>query len=234
MKKTMLCIFLAVLSNTSFADINTAKKNLVKNYPNLSVSNFENTEMKGIYSAEIEGNFIYLNDDAQHFIVGNMIRLRDQKSLTSDLMMKKNKVNWSDLPFKNAIKSVKGNGKHQLAIFSDPNCTYCKQLEIELSKLNNVTIYTFILAFKPQSVEPSKQVYCDDNPAFAWEQLISKGIEPKSKKSCSNPVQSNLDLAKKLGVTGTPSIVFPNGYRAIGAKPAHEIEAILNELDQKL
>lgn len=61
-----------------------------------------------------------------------MIRLKDQKNLTNSLMLTQNQIDWKKLPLKDAIKSVKGTGKRQLAIFSDPNCPYCKQLEVEL------------------------------------------------------------------------------------------------------
>ncbi len=230
MKKTILSMLLLSLSSFAFANVNTAQQNLAKNYPNLAVSNIANTERRGIYSAEIDGQVVYLNEDAEHLIAGNMLRLKDQKSLTQELIVKNNTINWNSLPLKNAIKSVRGNGKRQLAIFSDPNCPYCQQLEVELKKLNDVTLYTFVLPLKPQSVAPSKQVYCEANPDFAWQQLIGKGIAPKSNKSCSNPINANLELAKKLGVSGTPAIIFSNGYRVLGAHPASEIEAMWREL----
>lgn len=230
MQKTIWAAILLSLSSLGWADINTAQQNLAKNYPNLEINNIASTEMRGIYSAELDGQVVYLNEDAQHLIAGNMLRLSDQKSLTQELIVKKNTIDWKKLPLKNAIKSVLGNGKHQLVIFSDPNCPYCKQLEVELKKLNDVTIYTFILPLKSQSVAASKQVYCEQDPAYAWQQLIEKGIPPKTKKSCANPVNANLALGKELGIAGTPAIIFSNGYRVLGAYPANEIEAIWREL----
>lgn len=230
MKKTLLLSALTLVSSLSFADLDTAKTNLAKNYPNLALENLATTEMRGVYSAVLDGQVVYLNDDAQHLIAGNMLRLSDRKSLTQELIVKQNSIDWKNLPLKNAIKSVRGNGKRQLAIFSDPNCPYCKQLEIELKKLNDVTIYTFILPLKSQSVKASKQVYCEQDPAYAWQQLIEKGIEPKTKKSCANPINANLALAKELKLTGTPAIILSNGYRVLGAYPANEIEAMWREL----
>ena len=230
MKKTLLFAALSLISSLSFADLDTAKTNLAKNYPNLALKNLAPTEMRGIYSAVLDGQVVYLNDDAQHLIAGSMVRLHDQKNLTQELRVKNNSIDWKKLPLKNAIKSVKGNGKRQLAIFSDPNCPYCQKLELELNKLNDVTLYTFILPLKSQSVEPSKNVYCSQDPAYAWEQLITKKVQPKVKKSCKNPIAENLALAQQLGVNGTPAIIFSNGYKVLGAYPAAEIEAIWREL----
>ena len=76
----------------------------------------------------------------------------------------------------------------------------------------------------------SKQVFCEKDPALAWSNLISKGIQPSSKKTCANPVERNLSLGKSLGLTGTPAIIFSNGFKVMGSHPAQEIEQMWKEL----
>uniref|UniRef100_UPI003EBFF14E DsbC family protein n=1 Tax=Acinetobacter towneri TaxID=202956 RepID=UPI003EBFF14E len=211
------------------ADVATVSKNVKQQHPQLKLDKIQATEMKGIYSASMDGQVVYLNEDAQHILAGSMIRLKDQHNLTKDLLIQQNSVDWKKLPLQDAIKSVRGTGKRQIAIFSDPNCPYCKQLEAELKKLDNITIYTFILPLKAQSVAPSKQVYCEKNPALAWENLITKAQLPTSQSSCANPVERNIVLAHRLGVNGTPAIIFSNGFKVMGAYPAAQIEQIFKE-----
>lgn len=230
LKPTLLLAMTALASSLSFADINTVKANLAKNSPDLKIENLQTTEMKGIYSGVLDGQVVYLNEDAQHLIGGSMIRLADKQNLTRDLVLKQNSIDWKKLPLQDALKTVKGTGKRQIAVFSDPNCPYCKQLESEMKKLNDVTIYTFVLPLKPQSIAPSKQLFCEKNPAQAWEDLIGKGIQPKSTKSCSNPIERNIALAKLLSVQGTPAVIFSNGFKLMGAYPADQIEKIWKEL----
>ncbi|WP_216937883.1 MULTISPECIES: DsbC family protein [unclassified Acinetobacter] len=231
LKKTLIIALSTMLSSLAFANIDTVKTSLAKNSPNLKIENIQTTEMQGIYSGSMQGQVVYLNGDAKHLIAGPMLRIQDQRNLTRDLMLKQNSVDWKKLPLQDVLKSIRGTGKRQIAIFSDPNCPYCKQLEVELNKLKDVTIYTFILPLKPQSVAPSKQVYCESNPAQAWEDLIAKGIQPKSKKSCANPIERNKKLAESLGVNGTPAIIFSNGFKVMGAYPAEQIEQIFKEFD---
>ena len=228
-RQLSLAVFMGLCSAVSMADVATVSKNVKQQHPQLKLDNIQATEMKGIYSASMDGQVVYLNEDAQHILAGSMIRLKDQHNLTKDLLIQQNSVDWKKLPLQDAIKSVRGTGKRQIAIFSDPNCPYCKQLEAELKKLDNITIYTFILPLKAQSVAPSKQVYCEKNPALAWENLITKAQLPTSQSSCANPVERNIVLAHRLGVNGTPAIIFSNGFKVMGAYPAAQIEQIFKE-----
>ncbi len=228
-KQLSLAALMGLCSAVSMADVATVSKNVKQQHPQLKLDNIQATEMKGIYSASMDGQVVYLNEDAQHILAGSMIRLKDQHNLTKDLLIQQNSVDWKKLPLQDAIKSVRGTGKRQIAIFSDPNCPYCKQLEAELKKLDNITIYTFILPLKAQSVAPSKQVYCEKNPALAWENLITKAQLPTSQSSCANPVERNIVLAHRLGVNGTPAIIFSNGFKVMGAYSAAQIEQIFKE-----
>jgi thiol:disulfide interchange protein DsbC len=230
MKKTILALLLSGLSVVSYANVEQLKKTVTQQYPELALQNIQATEMKGLYSATIEDQIVYLTEDGQYLLAGTAVRLKDQYNLSKELSLKYNRVDWKSLDLNDAIKVVKGNGSRQLAVFSDPNCSYCKQLETELKKLDNVTIYTFVLPLKPQSVAPAKQVFCESSPAIAWENFIVRGVQPKSTKSCANPVERNLALAQRLGLHGTPAIIFSNGSKVMGALPAAEIEKIWKTL----
>ncbi|MBO3659405.1 DsbC family protein [Acinetobacter haemolyticus] len=229
LKKIGIFSLLSCVSMMSLANVETLKSNLNKNYPDIQVTNIQATEMTGLYSANLDNQIIYLDENAEHMFIGSMVRLKDQKNLTKDLILKQNSIDWQKLPLQDAIKTVKGNGKRQLAIFSDPNCPYCKQLEAELDKLNDVTIYTFIYALKPQSIAVSKQVWCDANPSYAWKNLLQKNVQPKA-KTCANPIDRNLALGRKLGVNGTPTLIFSNGLKMVGGRSAEDIQMIWKEL----
>ncbi|MBO6152715.1 MAG: DsbC family protein [Acinetobacter sp.] len=229
-KKTLALALASFISTLSLANVDTVKTNLTKQHPNLKIENIQATEMKGIYSGSMDGQVVYVGEDTQHILIGSMFRLSDQKNLTKDLMLKQNSIDWKKLPLQDAVKTVRGNGKRQIAVFSDPNCPYCKQLETELTKLNDVTIYTFIYPIKTQSIAVSKQVFCEKDPALAWSNLIAKGIQPSSKKTCANPIERNLSLGKSLALNGTPAIIFSNGFKVMGAYPAQEIEKMWQEL----
>ncbi len=229
LKKLGILALFSLTASLSFANVDSVRENIKKQYPNLKISNIQKTEMPGLYSANLDQQIIYVGEDGQHMFVGSMIRLKDQKNLTKDLVLGQNSIDWNQLPLKDAIKTVKGSGQHVLAVFSDPNCPYCKQLEPELDKLKDATIYTFIYPLKPQSIVVSRQVWCAPNQSYSWKKLIQQGVRP-TVASCANPIDRNLELGKRLGFNGTPTLIFANGFKMVGARSAEEIQAVWKEL----
>ncbi|MFT4020561.1 MAG: DsbC family protein [Acinetobacter sp.] len=211
-------LWLAYLwASCSYADVTHLSQQLKTQYPNLNFENIAATEVNGLYSALLNQKVVYLDEKGEHIFVGTMIRLKDQKNLTQELSTTRSSQSlWQQLRFQDAIKIVKGNGQQQLAIFSDPNCPYCKKLESQLDQLQNVTMYIFLYPLRPQSMAQSKQVWCSENRDYVWKNLIQRGISPKAEASCANPIQRNLDFGKKYRFVGTPTLIFPNGKQITG------------------
>ncbi|AOA59788.1 DsbC family protein [Acinetobacter larvae] len=222
------------------ADVDSVQHKLTQNYPNVKITDLKTTPVKGLYSGILDQQVIYLDEEAQHILVGSMIRLQDQRNLSKDLVastragsntqMSAVKIDVKSLDLSDALKTVRGNGRHQLIVFSDPNCPYCKTLDNNLSQLKDVTIYTFLYPIKHQSVIPSQQVWCSPNRQYAWQQLIAKGVIPTASADCPNPVARNLALGKRLAIQGTPAIIFADGHVVMGAYSATEIQNIWQQL----
>lgn len=231
MLKKILALTLSLgMFTVSFADVESVKARLAQQYPNIKMSDIQATEMQGLYSASMDNQVVYINEQAQHLFVGSMIRLKDHQNLTKTLVLERNRVDMKTLPLQDAIKTVKGNGQRQLVVFSDPNCPYCKNLDANLSQLNNVTIYTFLYPLKAQSIIPVKQVWCSENRAVAWDNLMKKGIQPSAPANCETPIERNLALGQRLQLLGTPVTIFANGHKIMGAYPAKEIEALWQQM----
>ena len=67
------------------------------------------------------------------------------------------RVNFATLPLEDAVKTVNGDGSRVLAVFSDPRCPYCNALDEELAKLDNVTVYTFLLPWLGPESRPAAE-----------------------------------------------------------------------------
>jgi thiol:disulfide interchange protein DsbC len=135
----------------------------------------------------------------------------------------------------NAVKRVRGNGKRVIYTFEDPNCGYCRELQKELMKLSDVTIYTFLWPIlSPDSIDKSRAVWCSKDRAKAWDDLMSRGVAPQAGAKCDAPFERNHELAQRFGIRGTPAIFLGDG-RQVGAGfvPATELEQALNSVAAK-
>ena len=71
--------------------------------------------------------------------MGDLVDTRTRTNITEARLAETNKIDFAKLPFENAVKVVKGTAARKIAVFSDPNCPYCKQLETTLKSVDNVT-----------------------------------------------------------------------------------------------
>lgn len=136
-------------------------------------------------------------------------------------------IRFDQLPLADAIETVRGTGQHRVAVFSDPHCPYCKQLEHALTGLDDVTIYTFLVPFQGEAKPIA--VWCAVDREQAWRRLMLHGDEAllDTGATCENPISRNLALARRLGVQGTPTLFWADGSRSEGVVGRAELEARL-------
>lgn len=189
------------------------------------------TPYSGLYEVRLGNNLVYTDKQAQYLFLGEIMNLETRENYTEE-KLKKMVSRFADLPKDLAIKIVKGNGKREIAVFSDPNCGYCKRFENNLKQIDNVTIYFYPYnILSANSVEISKNVWCSANPTTAWEDWMLHGKAPeKAKSDCNFPNEKIRELGQKLKVSGTPTIFFTDNTRVAGAIDAESLEKKLKSL----
>ena len=189
------------------------------------------TPMAGMYEVQVGTDLIYVDQTARYgFIEGQMVDLQANRNLTQARMEELLRIDFKSLPLELAIKQVNGNGSRVLAVFEDPNCTYCRKLRRDLVNVKDLTLYTFaypILA--PDSETKSRQALCAKDPAGAWNELMISGKLPDNDGSCETGIAKISELGRKLRVTGTPTMFFVNGKRVPGAISVQQLEQALKE-----
>lgn len=186
----------------------------------------------GLYEVFADGNIVYTDEKGTAIIVGPLIDGKTMKNVTEERVRKLTAIRFGDLPLDRAIKQVRGDGKRILATFEDPNCGYCKRLAKEMQKLDNVTIYTFLLPILSEdSVRKSRQIWCSSDRAKAWNDWMVDGKAPAGREDCDTAaITKNQDFGRKLNISGTPTLFFGDGERIPGAVPLARIEQKLNQV----
>ena len=230
--KQLAALSLLALSQFALADEASLKKALEVAYPKFKIESVIKTPYTGLYEVFMGGQIIYTDEKLTFLIAeGRLVDPKTKKDITGERMEELTKIDFNSLPLDQAIKVVKGNGSRKLVVFSDVDCPYCKRLEQnELSNIDNVTVYTFLYPIEqlhPDAAAKSKSIWCASNRVKAWNDWIFNNKLPATTGNCEVPLEKVGELARKVGVTSTPTLIFADGKRMLGAQPYKEIEKYL-------
>jgi len=231
-KKLSVVTLLSLFATLAYSDEASVKKAVEAAYPKFKVDSVTKTPYAGLYEVFMAGQILY-TDEKMTFLIaeGHLVDPKTKKDITGERLEELTRIDFSSLPLDQAIKVVKGNGSRKLVVFSDVDCPYCKRLEQnELSHITDVTVYTFLYPLEqlhPDAVAKSKAIWCANNRVKAWEDWILRNQLPKVAGSCEVPIEKVGELARKIGVTSTPTLIFADGRRMLGSQPYKEIERAL-------
>jgi thiol:disulfide interchange protein DsbC len=171
----------------------------------------------------------YVDERASVIVAGPMFDAKTGRNLTEERMQRLNAVSWDSLPLEWAVTTTRGSGRRKIAVFSDPNCPYCKRFEKDLAKLDDITVHILLYpVIKPESVLQAKSVWCSKDRASAWNDLMLRDIQPTATPDCDTPVERLVALGRKLGANSTPTWFLQDGRRYKGAIPLDEVARLLD------
>ena len=231
---TLFSSIILLFSGVACADEASIRSEIIKKFPKAHVESVTKTSHLGLYEVVVDGQLFYTDEDFNYLIDGSIIETKSMTNVTAarqrdleELKLKKLAFPFEQLPFELAIKKVKGDGSRKFAVFSDPDCPYCKRLERDLVKVDNVTIYVFLYPLAelhPKAPDVARAIWCSGERVKAWDEYMLKGVVPKAAGTCANPVDKLVEFGKSKQITGTPTIFFADGKRVPGAIPVDQIE----------
>jgi thiol:disulfide interchange protein DsbC len=235
--RIILLVFLGLnVSNVAATvelDTVAVQERLVKLYPATKFESIKPSVIPGLYEVVMGKNVAYVEATGRYFVFGHIYDMTKQQDLTEGAAKTLSKISFMDLPLNDAIKIVRGNGNRIVAVFTDPDCPYCKQLEKELNKLTDLTIYTFlypIVGLHPDARNKAIAIWCAEDRNSAWVKVMDSGPVP-AYKECNNPIDKNIALAGKFGINGTPTLINKFGRVMPGAANSDQLEVFISMKD---
>lgn len=204
---------------------------LAKEFPEYAIDSIQASEIDGIVEVLVGGRRILYSDlTGKHVFNGHLFDAEAHEDITARRLAEITRTDLKQLPLADAFDVVHGNGKREVYIFSDPDCPFCRKLEEQLPKINDVTIHVLLYPLTmihPHAYQHALGVWCAKDRQKAWSEKMLEGIEPAS-ADCDNPIARNLALGEKLHFDGTPTMVFADGRLHSGAVSAEEFERLLS------
>lgn len=227
-------LVLSFFFGVAYADEAAIRQAVQAQFPEHKIDSLKKAPFLGLYEVVLGEDIFYVDEKAEYFFFGHVVDAKTRTSLTNDRVQEikaARRVSLDTLPLQYAIKTVKGDGTRKLAVYTDPNCPYCKKLEKELLSINNITVYTLLYPVLNGSMELSKKIWCAENQIKAWDDFMLRGVAPTS-KDCETPLEALVKSGRENKVSGTPTLIFADGSIVGGLIPAAAIEEKLQSAAQ--
>lgn len=209
------------------------------------VESIEKSEFPGIYKVyygDIQP--LYVSENGNYFIYGQMFKIEMQTasmasdgsafgvepivSNLTDLNMLEKRISFMQEIKKSELISFESDDqKHEITVFTDVDCTYCRKLHKEIKQYNDMGITVRYAAFPRSGLGTdvfNKMVgaWCSFDSKKAITNL-KNGKNPSLDFCDSQPVAKHYAIGKKIGITGTPAIVTEEGQLLPGYYSAEDL-----------
>lgn len=234
MTRAIFACLLMLVATAAGADEAAVRRALQGKLGGASIESVQKAPFGDLYEVVVRApdgvHILYVDRAASVILTGQVIDAKTGRNLTDERHRKLNTVKWSSLPFDSAVTTVRGNGRRKIAVFSDPNCPYCKTFEKSLAALDDITVHIFLYpVIKPESLVQTRSVWCSKDRAKAWNDLMLRDIQPTAKPDCDTPVEKLVALGRSLGANSTPTWFVETGERHSGAVGLADIRKILDQ-----
>jgi len=187
---------------------------------NVQVDSIEPAPMPGFYQVIAAGQMLYVSADGRYVMHGDLLDLQRKQNVGDAAWARFRKAELAKVPVSERIVFAPPNPKYTISVFTDVNCGFCRALHEHIAAFNKAGIAVEYLAWPREGVTDTAGV-----PTDTYKEMVSvwcaadrkaaftaakQGKAPKS-ADCANPVKEEFDLGVKLGVTGTPMVLGPDG-----------------------
>ncbi len=216
-------------------DIASIKSRLEKLAPKEQASSIKATALPGIYEVMYGSEVFYFSADGRYVLQGALVDLETNENLTETARSTIRIDLFKDLDESEMIVFSPKKPRHTLTVFTDIDCGYCRKLHSEMDELNSYGIKVRYMMF-PRSGVNTPSYYKAVNVWCSKDQQDSmtkaKAGESIPSASCNNPVESQMLIGQKMGVTGTPALLLENGTLIPGYRPAKELADLLDSVSK--
>jgi thiol:disulfide interchange protein DsbC len=220
----------AIAQDATEAKVRDAIKSLV---PNAEIESVSDSVLPGFSEVIMNGQVIYVTDDGQYVVSGAVFDVAGKANLTERRLGAVRVAELKKVPPERRLIFPAKSPKHNITVFTDIDCGYCRQFHADIQKYNDLGITVEYLFF-PRMGQGSKgwneavQVWCSKDRNDALTQAKA-GRSLDAKTDCDNPVNDDFVLGQRIGVSGTPAIFSEAGTQVGGYLPPDQMLARLEQ-----
>jgi len=170
----------------------------------------------------------YIDESGKFLIAGRIIDLTHRKDLTQEKIAELNRVKLSPEKLKTLKKYVAfsaGSGP-EIFLITDPDCPFCKKAEKilwELVQKNQVKVNVVLFPLEklhPKAKAKAISMICEGK---GFETLLMNYNGNSTCPEGQRKIEGSIQFVKSLGISGTPTYIFPSGLTHSGVLTKEKI-----------
>ena len=163
---------------------------------------------------------IYLTKDKKYLVAGDVVNTDSGRAVEIPDMPVDMKVTLGKEAF------IFGKGKDEYVLFTDPECPYCKKFESYFSQIEDkVKIRVFFYPLPSHANAKDISIFIMSQNGYENRvkamtttnanspEFLNRKIDDKKLDELTKSLESQMEVANKLGVRGTPSVFDTKGNK---------------------
>lgn len=221
------------LADNEVADHGAIEQRIRALVPGLDRLAIAETPVPGVMEVQIDSEILYLTNDGRYLLQGRMVDLDTQTDLTDAAKSVIRRELISELDDSEMVIFGPDQPDYELMVFTDVDCGYCRRLHQQIDDYAQAGIRVKYLAFPragigSETYDKMVSIWCGEDPQSAMSIAKAGQIPPPA--TCESPVEAQYQLGRALGVTGTPSLITPDGEMIPGYVPPEQLRQRLDSL----
>ncbi len=219
--------------------VDNIKQQIQTAFPDFEVDNLVKSPIDGLYQVTSGPVVLYASNDGRYLLSGDVLDLarNEDRNITESVRKEARVAALKKISAKEMVVYSPKELKAVVTVFTDPDCGYCRKLHAEISQLLDLGIELRYLAFPRQGVgSPTytkmESVWCSKDPKEAMTNAMQGEAVSVGTCSSAKEIEAQLELGQKIGINGTPTLVFADGTLVGGYLSAEKLakEAIKHNL----
>jgi len=207
-------------------DIEKLQQALAISMPSVTPTKITESPVAGLFEVIVGSQVVYMSIDARYMIEGDLFDLKTKKNVSEEAKSAIRLAAIEQLGADNMLIYKPEKVKNTITVVTDIDCPYCRRLHSEIPDYmkNDVEVrYVFMPLKGPADMKKTVSVWCAKDQQQALN--IAKAGGDVEEKTCKNPIKEHLQLARDLGVRGTPAIILEDGELLPGYVPVDKLLA---------
>ncbi len=205
---------------------------LAKAIPGEKPDSIAQSAISDMYEVVYGMDVFYITKDGRYVLQGDVIDLQQGGNITESKRAAARLKTLGEIDEATMVVFAPKQVKHTLTVFTDIDCEYCRKFHSEITELNKHGIKVRYLAMprtglNTPSYHKAVTVWCSKDRNLAL--TSAKQENELVPLTCDSPVKQHMEVAKKLGIKGTPTLVLEDGQSIQGFMPVAEMIELLDK-----